>query len=266
VDRKTAVLTATRAVGGVDGALATVQLGVGDDHGERARLSHGLFHGASFRPNRGTRDGRYALGTVELELHPNVTGAFVQPGFGARLHYEGARGDLTWQRFELGLSARKYWGPLSFAAHADGGLVTAAVLPPQTLFELGGIETLPGYDYKEFAGDRAGLLQAFASLRFPVWRAPVRIFRNLYIPGLGPGLGVGVQGGWTELSSQAAQQAVAELGAGWSAVPVSRATEGIRATVGAGITLFSDILHVGFARPVDRPAPWRFVFGVGQSF
>ena len=126
--------------------------------------------------------------------------------------------------------------------------------------------TLPGYDYKEFAGDRAALARAFASLRFPIWRAPVRVFRSLYIPGLGPGLGIGVQGGWAELSSEAARRAVAELGAGWSTVPVSRPTDGVRATVGGGITLFSDILHLGYARPVDRSAPWRFVVGFGQSF
>jgi hypothetical protein len=43
-------------------------------------------------------------------------------------------------------------------------------------------------------------------------------------------------------------------------------THGMRATVGAGLTFFSDILHVGLARPVDRPAPLRFVAGFGAAF
>ncbi len=266
VDRKTALFAVTRVFGGVDAGLATLQLGVGDDHAERARLLRGVFHGGSFRPNRGAANGRYAIGEADVELHPNVTGDFVQPGIGARLHYEGGAGDLDWQRIELGLSARRYWGPLSIAAHADGGIVVARAPPPQTLFELGGVETLPGYDYKEFAGDRAALFRTFASVRFPVWRTPIHVFRNLYIPGVSPGIGAGAQGGWTEISSEGARAAVEALGVGWSSEPVSRPTDRIRATVGGGLTFFSDILHVGFARPVDRAARWRFVVGIGPGF
>jgi hypothetical protein len=94
----------------------------------------------------------------------------------------------------------------------------------------------------------------------------MHFWRNYFIPGLGPGLALSVQGGWTELSSPGARDAVAQLGDGWSVTPVSQPTNGIRATVGAGMTLFSDILHVGFARPVDRAAPWKFVAGFGATF
>jgi hypothetical protein len=267
VDRTAAVLSATRLMGGIDVGLVTAQLGVAHDRSERSRLSHGVFGSSTaFRPNRGVASGSYAFAMADLELRPNVTGDFVQPGVGARLHYEGAAGDLRWQRIELGLSTRHFWGPLSIGAHADGGLLVASAPPPQTLFELGGYETLPGYDYKAFAGDRAALFRTFASLRFPIWRTPVRLIRNLYIPGVGPGLGVSAQGGWTEISSAATQRSVDALGAGWSVEPVSVATGGMRASVGAGITLFSDIVHVGFARPVDHSAPWRFVAGFGPSF
>jgi hypothetical protein len=267
VARTGAIVSATRVFGGVDAGLATVQLGFRQDRAERARLRRGILGGSTtFRPNRGSANGGYALGVADLELHPNVTGDFVQPGVGARIHYEGATGQLDWQRIEVGLSARRYWGPLSVAAHADGGLVLGATPPPQTLLELGGVETLPGYDYKEFAGNRAALFRTFASVRFPIWRTPIRIFRGLYVPGLGPGIGVGAQGGWTEISSDGARRAVDALGAGWSEKLVSRATNGVRATVGAGLTFFSDIVHVGFARPVDHAAPWRFVIGFGPGF
>jgi hypothetical protein len=47
---------------------------------------------------------------------------------------------------------------------------------------------------------------------------------------------------------------------------VSRPTNGVRATVGVGLTFFSDIVHAGFARPVDHAAPWRFVIGFGPGF
>jgi len=267
VDRRRGILSATRILGAVDVGVATVQLGFADDRGERARLSQGLFAGPSgFRPNRGVADGSYAIAMADLEFHPNVTGDFVQPGVGARVHYEAASGQLDWQRAELALSARKYWGPVSLAMHADGGVAIGSRPPPQTLFELGGNEVLPGYEYKQFAGDRAALFRSYASYRFPVWRRPMHFWRNYFIPGLGPGLALSVQGGWTELSSSGARDAVAQLGDGWSVTPVSQPTNGVRATVGAGMTLFSDILHVGFARPVDRAAPWKFVAGFGATF
>lgn len=267
VDRRRVSISLTRILGAVDVGLATVQLGVGDDREERSRLTQGLFSGPSrFRMNRGATNGSYALGTADVEFHPNVTGDFVQPGIGARLHYEGASGALDWQRTELALSGRKYWGPVSIALHADGGIVTGAHPPPQTLFELGGSELLPGYEYKQFAGDRAALFRSFASYRFPIWRRPMRVWRNYFLPGFGPGLAVSAQGGWTELSSAGARQAVVLLGDGWSVAPVSQPTNGVRATVGAGLTLFSDLLHIGVARPVDRAAPWKLVAGFGATF
>jgi hypothetical protein len=267
IDRKAAVVSATRFFGGVDVGLATAQIGMAEDRAESARWTRGVFGGsARFRPNRGAADGRYAFAVAELELHPNVTGDFVQPGYGARLHYEAAGGELDWQRIELSLSARHYWGPFAIAAHADGGMLVSRAPPPQTLFEIGGYESLPGYDYKEFAGDRAALFRTFMSLRFPIWRSPVRVFRRLYIPGVGPGIAASAQGGWAEISSSGAQRAVEQLGSGWSEGLVSVPTNGVRATLGAGLTFFSDIVHVGVARPVDHPARWRFVIGFGQAF
>jgi hypothetical protein len=199
-------------------------------------------------------------------LHPNVSGDFLQPGVGLRFHYEIGTGDLDWQRVELGLSGRRYVGPITVSAHADGGVVLGNRPPPQQLFELGGTETLPGYSYKQFAGDRAALFRSFASYRFGVWQRPVHLWRNFYLPGVGPGIAASAQGGWTEMSSTGALHSVAQLGAGWSAAPVSVATHGMRSTVGGGLTLFSDIVHVGLARPIDHAAPWKFVLGFGTSF
>jgi hypothetical protein len=229
-------------------------------------LEHGWIRGpARFRSNRAAAQGGYALAIGDLELHPNVTGDFLQPGLGARLHHEIAAGSLSWQRTELSLSARQYRGPMMLAVHADGGIVTGSRIPPQTLFEMGGSETLPGYSYKEFAGDRAALFRAFASYTTPLWHSPHRVWRNMYVPGLAPGLAAGVQGGWTDISSPAAQAAVAQL-TPWSVTPLSRATGGARATAGFGLTLFSGALHAGVARPVDHAAPWRLAIGLGQAF
>ena len=266
VDRRVALGSVTHVLGSVDRGLMTVQLGVGDDREERARLTHGVFAGGSFRPNRGVAAGTYAVGVMDTELHPDVSGASMHPGIGAATHYEIGRGQLDWQRAELSLFANRYWGPIALSVDAEGGALWGAVIPPQTLFELGGSGVLPGYAYKEFAGDRAALLRSDAFYSFPLWRSPNRLWRTLFIPGVGPGLAVGLQGGWTALSSNAARVAVSQLGAGWSVTPVSRATGGFRATLGLGMTLFSGAIHIGFARPIDHQARWRFVGGLGRGF
>lgn len=266
VDRRFALGQVTRVFGPSEDALLTLQLGGGSDRAEVARLEHGVAGGGTFRPNRVAAEGRYTLGIVDFELHPGVSGEFVQPGVGAKLHYEVGSGELDWRRAEVTLAARKYLGPIALSLQGDAGQVFGAVIPPQKLFEIGGSGTLPGYEYKEFAGDQAALVRAQASYAFPFWRMPHRLWRTLFVPGLGPGLAAGLQGGWTSISTDAARSAVDALGAGWSTTPVSRATDGFRATFGAGLTFFSGTLHVGAARPVDHKAPWRFVWGLGHNF
>jgi hypothetical protein len=264
VDRRSATLSLTRVMGSLERGLATAQFGIVNDRAERTRLLHGLFGKDDFRSNRGAAEGTSFVTVADIELHPNVTGEFVQPGLGGRLHLESGRGDLDWTRAELELSVRKYVGQFSLGAQADGGLVAGANPPPQKLFELGGDESLPGYDYKAFAGDRAALFRTFASYRFGIWQRPRRFWRNYFIPGISPGFAASVQGGWSELSSLGAVRAASRLTNG--AVPIPQATDGVRATVGAGLTFFSDIFHVGVARPVDRAAQWRVVAGFGTAF
>jgi hypothetical protein len=261
VDRRVALASVTRVVGSVENALVTFQLGGGDDRAERARLQRGLFGSDDFRFNRGVSEGLYALGSVDIELHPGISGDFVQPGVGAKLHVEAGRGDIDWRRAELTLAGRRYYGSIALSAEAQGGAVFGAVIPPQQLFELGGNAGLSGYDYKQFAGDRAALFRSYASYQLPLWRAPRRV-RNFVLPGMSPGLAVGLQGGWTELSSNAARVAVRNLDA--LLMPV--ASDGIRATVGAGITLFNGSVHIGAARPIDQPAPWKLAIGLGPLF
>jgi hypothetical protein len=266
IDRRVALASVTRVIGVSDAALVTLQAGAGADRAEVSRLEHGLAGGGSFRPNRGAAEGDYALGVFEAEIHPGVSGDFVQPGVGARLHYEIGRGGLDWQRAELLLAGRKYLGPVAVSVQADAGVVWGVVIPPQQLFEVGGSGTLPGYDYKEFAGDRALLLRSQLSYTFPLWRVPHRLWRTLYIPGIAPGIAAGLQGGLTSISTDAARTAVTALGAASSATPISRETDGFRATFGFGLTFFSGSAHVGIARPVDHKAPWRWVGGLGHNF
>jgi hypothetical protein len=268
VDRRLATASLTRLFGSVDRGLATLQVGAGQDGNERSRLLRGAFAAGSqtFRPNRNALAGDYALARLDLEWHPNVAADFVEAGVGGRLHYEAAVGQLAWQRAEVDVSGRQYWGPFTATAQADAGIVAGRVIPPQQLFEIGGFQSLSGYSYKAFAGDRAALFGSFVSYVLPVWHTPHRVWRWVVLPGLAPGFAVGAEGGWTALSSSAARTAVDQLGAGWSATPVSVATGGVRASVGAGVTFFSGTFHVGFARPVDHAAPWRLVAGFGRAF
>jgi len=266
VDRRTLAVSLTSILGGAETAIASAQLGIGSDHAESARLRHGIFSTRAFEPNRGAASGRYAKASADLEWHPSVTGDFLRPGVGARLNYEIADGQLAWQRVEAGLAARHYLGNLSLVMHTDAGAVFGDMLPPQTLFELGGTESLPGYSYKELAGDRAVVFRSFASYRLGVWEKPIHAGRTLMLPGLGPGIVVSVEGGWSELSSDAARRAAIQLGTTETGEPVSRPTDCIRSTVGAGVSLFSDLLHVGAARPLDHTAPWRLTICFGALF
>jgi hypothetical protein len=267
VDRRNAAIAVTRLLGSLDRGLATFQVGVANDRGERTRLAHGLIAGrASFRENRGVADGTSLVTTANVEIHPNVAGEFVQPGVGAALHFEAGRGDLDWTRTELTIAARKYIGRISVSAQASAGLVAGSnALPPQQLFELGGDQSLPGYAYKQFVGDRASLFRTFVSYRFGIWQRPRRVWRTLLIPGLSPGFAASAQGGWSELSSAGAVEAARRLAFG-GVLPIPESTHGTRATVGAGLTFFSDLLHIGLARPVDRAAPLRVVAGFGAGF
>ncbi len=265
VDRATVDLWESHVIGSLDRGIVTVQLGAGRDEKEVARLTRGLFGGAAFLPNRGAEAGSYAHTVIDYEFHPNISSDFADPGFGAHLHYEGAVGQLAWQRTDLTLSARRYFGPITLSERADGGIVTGGNIPPQQLLELGGNDRLPGYAYKQFAGDRAALFRVFANYTLPIDQKPHRL-GFLFLPGLSPGFGAGIQGGWAQISDSAAQRAVDELGVGWSATPVSTATNGIRATAGGGVTFFSGAVHLGLARPIDQAARWQWAFGFGQAF
>jgi hypothetical protein len=279
VDRRIAGISVTRAFRSMENAFASIEIDAASDRAETARLQHGLVRvGSPFRFNRSSADGSYGRALFALELHPDVTGVFLEPGVGARISYEVGRGDLGWDRAELTLAMRRHWRDVVFAMRGEGGLVLGRNPPPQTLFEMGGESALPGYDYKEFAGDRAAVAGAIASYTFPVLRRPWRLGRSLMLPGLSPGFAMGIQGGWTEISSDGAREAVRLLdpaavvpcdpasSAPCAAEPISRATDRIRATADARVTLLGGMLGFGVARPVDHRARWRFVVRVGQEF
>jgi hypothetical protein len=275
VGRSTADLGLTRAIGSAHGALVTIQGGVRQDRSESAGLYRSVLGVGHFRLNRASASGIYGYGETTLEIHPDVTGLFLEPGIGLITSYELASGDLRWQRAELMIAARKSIRDLVISTRIQGGIVKGRSIPPQTLFELGGENALPGYGYKAFAGDRAATAGILASYSSPFLRRPLRIIRSLMVPGLSPGIAAGIQGGWAEASSTASLASIQQLDPnraedcevlGDCPPPLSVPTHGIRATADFRLTFFGGLIGLGIARPVDRSAPWRLAFRFGQEY
>jgi hypothetical protein len=111
--------------------------------------------------------------------------------------------------------------------------------PPQMLFLLGGPGTLPGHEYRSFVGRRFWLARAEGThpLR-PPW-VGIRAFAAF---------------GATQLAG-------AEPPPGWRA----HDSDGLRASVGAGLSLGWDVLRLDFARGL-RDGRWAVVFSVDPRF
>ena len=122
--------------------------------------------------------------------------------------------------------------------HVSAGLVTDEA-PAQALFLLGGRETLPGYGYRDFVGNRFWLMRADGT--FPL-RSP---WVSLHIFG---GMGA------TYLDAR-------DVPTEWQA----RDSDGLRATVGAGLAFGWDVLRFDVGRGL-RDGKWELIFSVVPRF
>jgi hypothetical protein len=271
VDRWTTSVSTARELGANRGWVLRVEAGAGSDRSVVPHAERGLFKlDSGFRANRGIDEGRYVRSAFAATYHPDVTGLFIQPGVGALLSYERGDGELDWQRVEARVVARHIVGHWTYSGRLDGGILFADNPPPQQLVELGSTQGLPGYDYKEFAGDRAALARSMVMYNLP-WRgSPIRIWRRFYLPSPSPALSAGVQSGWTEASSAAALASIRRLHSRANppkplGVPYASPTDGVRTTVDLTLRFFGGAAGLGVARPVDRHEKWRFVFQLGQE-
>ncbi len=226
------------------------------DRAAQARFDESPIRwGAPFRPNRAVMNGDYVRTAAILEWHPDVTLEFLRPGLGARLSYERGDGDLAYRRFEGRFTARANRGPLAFGARLDVGVANPDA-PPQQFFELGANQNLPGYDYKEFAGDQAAVLRGQVLWRFNVLAAPLRVTQRLWLPPAAPGLAFALQAGYARATTATAQSTVTLLG--------STTTGHVRSSASITMRFFGQALGLGVARPLDYPGGWRWVFEFGQ--
>ena len=272
LDRRTVTGYVMRTYGPQRRSLVRIEAGPGSDNAVKQNVSKGIYvaRGEGFRPNRGIREGNYFRSAATVEVNPQVSGLFVDRGVGLTMRYERADGSLRWQRLEVRTAVRREIGPFQVYARGDAGTLLGAPAP-QVMFELGGDLGLSGYDYKEFAGDRAALVRTVVGYTFPVLRAPIRLPSSLILPGLAPGVAAGLHGGWAEVSGEKAHRALLELGsipdsAGNPAFPISRPTGGMRASGEFLVTFFSGALAFGVTRALDQSEPWRFTWRIGQGF
>ncbi len=275
VDRRSAMIGLTRYVNRRRDVRVRVEAGIGSDRYVAAQRERGPFTpgDSGFRFNRGVDGGRYRIASLKVEFHPDVNAAFVRPGVGAFLQAEAAAGDLAWRRAELRLIARRMLGPFIYVARADAGVVVGDSIPPQQLFELGENQNLPGYGYKEFAGNQAAVIRGLVMYPLPLWRAPLRLGRFV-LPSVGPTLSFGAQGGWAAASNDAARSAILRLGSvedsvlgtagSVSGAPVSRPTDGFKSSIDFRLRFLGGAVSIGVARATDHHQPWQFVVGFAQ--
>jgi len=209
-----------------------------------------------------------------------VSPLFAHDGVGFRGEIETASGDLDYTRVEGRVVLRKSLAPVFFIARLHAGAVFATDPPPQQLFELGGPAGLPGYDYKEFAGDRAALFRVRMTYPLPLLSLPIRIGSGVTLPSLAPAISVGFQGGFTDANTAGGLAAIRALGDKYddktgelvtdpvtgAPLPAAVATDRIRSSVDIRIGIFGDALAVGLARALESGRKTRFVLAFGRQF
>jgi hypothetical protein len=204
------------------------------------------------RLNRPAFEGDYWLARAEVRRNPSAGGLSLHPGLGLRLTYDGAVGELDWQRVEAGASLRRIFGRFTVALRGDAGTLLSSEPPPQALFELGTTEDLPGFDHKAFTGDRAALGRVGLMYTLPVLNAPIRL-GAMVLPAIAPAPSASFQVGWTDATDET--RALLDR-FGWST------SAGARAAIDLRLRFFGGSVSVGAARPLETGARWRFVWGL----
>lgn len=175
----------------------------------------------------------------------------VAAGWGAGVTLDAGRldgdGDFdvtqTFARPVVDAQWLRRWTPRDALLELDGAAGIAwGDLPRQQLFLLGGRGTVPGFRFRSFGGDRFALARATASA-------------DLAAPWLrGRLLGAA---GWTGAGD-----------AGEATLPAwpARTTDGVRASIGAGLGIFYDIVRVDLARGLGRNGRWELVVETRPTF
>ncbi|MFQ5536229.1 MAG: hypothetical protein ACE5GJ_02140 [Gemmatimonadota bacterium] len=154
----------------------------------------------------------------------------------------GRLGDRSFQRIQFtGEWVREGNLPGSgVRAEFHGGLATPRT-PVQSLFFLGGRGSLPGFGYREFAGTEFGLARvSWSHPLLPPW-VGFRTHATLALTHLSPD---------------------ASLPPAWRA----HDTDGLRASMGAGLSLGWDVLFLDLSRGLGSGGSWELSLSVAPRF
>jgi hypothetical protein len=254
VDRRFSALGVSRELGTSHSSAMRLEVGYGTDDGFPKELTRGAF-GGTFRPNQPVDAGSYVRTGVSLEVGRNVLNSPISSGLGYTISYERGDGTLQWQRTELQSLAQKIVGRFVFAARVDGAYVAGANIPSQQVIEIGGVEGLPGYGYKAFAGNEAVIARSTVVWLLPFFSAPIHL-GSIVIPGVAPQPQIGLFTGRTAATAEA-QPVLNRLG--WVT------TDGWRSTLDLRLRFFGGTFSVGAARAIDHNGGWQLVIGIGPS-
>jgi hypothetical protein len=278
VDRRGGGVAAARSLD-ARGSTARVELAYVEDRAVSRHMDKSLL-GRLLRDNRNVAEGSYLRTRLVLDWHPAVSPVVARDGVGARAELEQAGGDLDYTRIEGRVVVRKSLRPLFLMARLHAGAVFADRPPPQQLFELGGPAGFPGYEYKEFAGNRALLFRARVSYPLPWLDTPVSLGRGVTLPAFAPAISFGLQTGLADATTQSARDAVASLGVrrddgtgalvsdpvSGAALPASVPTGTLKTSVDLRVGIFGDALGVGLARALSQGRKLLFFVAIGRQF
>lgn len=199
-----------------------------------------------FRPVHAIDQGTLLGGSLSLS---RSTPAGTAAGWRASLGVDGGTlradsgGDFTFLRptASLGYTRRFTRAAAELDAGLQGGIALGD-LPRQELFLLGGRGTVPGYPFRAFGGDRYALARATASA--DLFRPFVR-GRLL------------AAAGWADVGDPGRLSA-----ARWGTQPLDRPI----VSVGAGVGLIYDILHLDVHRGLSRGGGWEVVVETSPTF
>ncbi len=206
-----------------------------EEHGAARFVLGGASAVTSYRSVRPVLEGTNRTASVTGHLSSEEGGLSsrlrVTAGAFEERAYASIRGRARWSR-------RWLEERVELSADLHGGFVSSDA-PPQTLFHLGGRETLPGYRYRSFVGDRFAFLETSVS-----W--------GVASPWLRPRAFGAV--GWTDLADHAVPE-------GWTAGP----TPIPHFSAGLGAGLLWDVLQVRAGRGLNG-GEWEWVVSISKNF
>ena len=280
VDRYNLMLRVMQRLSTTRGSRLQVEAGWTEDrYLERVMLTSPWV--GYLRPNRGIYNGSYFRTVATLDINPDISAQFVRQGWGFQVTYDGGIGDLNYSRIQARAVARKDFSRAFIGAVVEAGTTLGDSIPPQQLFEVGGAVGLPGYEYKQFAGNKGILARVRLTLPIPLFTlSGGALNRALSVPRSLPSVSFGYQGAWTSISNPGTQAAVTALGyafntgTGQTAVdsttgvplPASIASNGWKSSVDVRVGFFGGALAIGVAKPFFQGQGLSWFLAIGGQF